>query len=725
MTDLLTGLNPQQRKAVTAGPGPVLVLAGPGSGKTRVLTHRTAWLVRELGVPPYRIMAVTFTNKAAREMRGRVEKLLAGKMKGLTVGTFHSICARILRREADHLPVTRDFVIYDETDQRALVKQALHNLNLDEKQYQPPAMLGAIGKAKNELIGPDDYPSPTYFHEVVRRVYRRYQVLLAQNNALDFDDLLMDLVKLFQAHPEVLAKYQQQYEHILVDEFQDTNTAQYVLLRHLTQVRQNLYCVGDQDQSIYRFRGADYRNVRRFQEDYPTALTILLEQNYRSTQVILDAAMAVIDRNPNRIRKSLFTERGGGVKVFAHEAYDEAGEAQFVVESIATLVAAGEAAPGDCAIMYRTNAQSRALEEAFLRANLPYKLVGAQRFYGRREIKDIIAYLRLVHNPADSVSLARVLNVPPRGIGAKTLSALADTVQSAGMGWGEALLDLAQKKKESRFVSVFGGRAASALAGFGELLRDWMAVKDESTVLELMDRILADVAYQSFIDDGTEEGAERWENVMELRRVAREFEPVGLTSFLEELALVSDQDTLTEDAKAPTLLTLHAAKGLEFPVVFITGLDDGVFPHQRSMDDPEQMAEERRLMYVGLTRAKDRLYLVRAFRRSLYGSSDVAVPSRFLEDIPADLMEGKLIRRQSRDEARYRRITSWETSVAPAARLVETEYYTGMRVNHPSWGEGLVIESRLVGGDEEVVVAFESVGLKRLAASLANLQLIE
>jgi len=722
--DLLSGLNPQQRQAVTTGPGPTLVLAGPGSGKTRVLTHRIAYLVGHLGVAPHKIMAVTFTNKAAREMKSRVEVLLQGNLRGLTIGTFHSICARFLRRESALLPVTADFVIFDDSDQQALMKQVIKEMNLNDKQYTPQKFLNKISAAKNELIGPEEFSAGTYFAEMTKRAYGRYQQLLAANNALDFDDLLMSVVHLFGEHPEVLAKYQRYYEHILVDEFQDTNTAQYALLRQLAHVNRNLYAVGDPDQSVYRWRGADYRNVHRFQDNYPDALTILLEENYRSTQLILDAAMAVIDKHPGRTHKQLFTQRDGGVEVFAYEAYNEQEEAQFVVETIATLTAKGDHAPGDCAVMYRTNAQSRALEEAFLRAGLPYKLVGAQRFYGRREVKDVLSYLRLIHNPADTVSLMRVINTPPRGLGAKALEQLQAAAEMENISSVEVLRDLGEKGKKSKFAGMFGGKAGLALADFGQMLNHWHLARTELSVAQLMDLVLDRTGYREYIDDGSEEGNERWANILELHGVAREYDDVDLTTFLQDVALVSDQDTLVEEGKAPTLLTLHAAKGLEFPIVFIIGLDEGVLPHQRSFDDPEAMHEERRLMYVGLTRAKDRLYLVRAFRRSLYGDSALSEPSRFLQDIPDHLLTGNLVRKKSSAERMYQKATTWETRAKPL-ELSRVRHKSGQRVRHAQFGEGIIVESKMSGGEEEVIVAFEEVGIKRLAASVANLEILK
>jgi DNA helicase-2/ATP-dependent DNA helicase PcrA len=724
--DLLEGLNPQQRLAVTAPPGPVLVLAGPGSGKTRVLTHRIAYLIAHLGARPGQIVAVTFTNKAAREMRTRVETLVgAGQAastpaSGMSLGTFHAFTARLLRREADRLPVTRDFVIFDEDDQHSLIRQALKEFNLDPKQIHPAQIHAMISRAKNELIEAADMAGGSYLAEVARRTYYRYQELLLANNALDFDDLLLWAVRLLRDHADLREAYRRRYIHILVDEFQDTNSVQYALLRLLTAESPDLYAVGDADQSIYRWRGADVRNVKRFEEDYPQARVILLEQNYRSTQAILDVAMGVIDRQPGRTRKRLFTDRAAGVPIRLHEAYDESDEAQFVVDTIAGLTLQDGVQPGDCAIMYRTNAQSRVLEETFLRANLPYRLVGAQRFYGRREVKDLIAYLRLVHNPADQVSLLRVLNTPPRGLGDKSVSALLQTAERAGIPASRVLLDLAVP--DSQFAGTFPGRAGQALTQFGRQLSAWIGSEQELPLGVLVDHILADVRFRDYIDDGTEEGEERWENVQELRRLAEEYAELGMTTFLEYVALVSDQDTLTEAQNAPILLTLHAAKGLEFPVVFIVGLDEGLLPHSRSLGEPEAMAEERRLFYVGITRAKDRLFLVRAFRRRMIGVSEVSEPSRFLEDIPADRVAGDRPGRQTREQAVFERQTRWES--LPTAPI-QPRYRAGMRIRHPTFGEGMVLETRIAKDDEELTVQFERVGLKWLAASLAKIEILE
>lgn len=723
--DFLAGLNPQQQQAVMAGLGPVLVMAGPGSGKTRVLTQRIAYLIDSMGVRPYSILAVTFTNKAAREMESRVAGMLDERARGLTLGTFHATCARILRREAGNLPFESNFVIFDSDDQLSVVKRAVQDLNLDEKRYRPQGVHAAISKAKNDLILPESFPTQTYREDAVRKIYRRYQELLLISNALDFDDLLLWTASLLEDNPQVRDKYARRFEHVLVDEFQDTNLAQYILLKHLASFHHNIFVVGDTDQSIYRWRGADYRNVQRFEKDYPDTQVILLEQNYRSTQNILDAAMAVIDRNPQRIKKNLFTEKGAGQKIVMYEAHSERVEAAFVVDTIAGRVARKQSNPGDFAIMYRTNAQSRVLEEAFLRAGLPYKLVGAQRFYGRREVKDVISYLRLAHNPSDEISLTRVINVPPRGIGDKTLKTLRTEALRTDFSMGRLLLEIALKE-DSPSRSVFSGRAAGSLTVFGKMLANWRASTSELSPLKLMDHILRDIEYQDYLDDGSDEGRDRWENVLELRRLAAEFTEPGLEAFLERVALVSDQDTIDVSAKVPTLLTLHAAKGLEYPVVFIVGLDDGTLPHSRSHEEPEEMMEERRLLYVGITRAMDCLYLVYPLNRSAYGFAEPVEPSRFLKDIPSELLEylGQSRSVKTNTHSWASRPDRWESPGEKSARIVETRYKAGSRVKHPMWGEGMVLNSRIQDDDEIVDIFFEDMGLKRVAASLARLDLL-
>jgi len=730
--EFLKKLNAQQKSAVTAADGPVLVVAGPGSGKTRVLTQRIAYLIASEGIRPWQILAVTFTNKAAKEMDQRVKAMLNEQAtEGMMLGTFHSICARILRREADHLPLESNFVIYDSDDQERIVKAIIRELNLNEKLYRPASVHASISRAKNELIGAEDYPINTYRDEVVKRVYVEYQKRLISMNAVDFDDLLVYTARLLEDVPAVRDKYAQRFRHVLVDEFQDTNLAQYALVKHLASHHKNIFCVGDPDQSVYAWRGADYRNIKRFEQDFPDAQVVLLEQNYRSHQNILDAATSVIDRARNRHKKRLFSDRGPGEKIFFYEARDDYGEASFVVDTIAQLVASRQFEPGDCAVMYRTNAMSRLLEEAFLQARLPYKLVGAQRFYGRREVKDVIAFIRLIHNLADEASLDRIINVPPRGIGEKTLTTLHLTARQNNTSPGAILLDLA-RGSDSPFYKSFTGRAALPLADFGGMLATWRAMAATATPAELFEKIVKDINYKEYIvEDDSDESKDRWENVQELKRLALEYSTRTLDEFLENIALVADQDTIT-DMNAPTLLTLHAAKGLEFGAVFIVGLDDGIIPHSRSFDEPEQMEEERRLFYVGITRAKDKLYLLRAIQRGGRGMSEETYPSRFLEDLPAELLVGKTrTGKPTTSRGLYGRPdtsasdTRWALPTPPKPAPVQTSTYkAGTRVRHGLWGEGIVLDSKLQDGDEIVDVVFESVGIKRLAASLAKLTII-
>ena len=1143
MNDILSGLNEQQIAAVTAPDGPLLVLAGPGSGKTRVLTYRIAYLVQQRGVAPWRLMAVTFTNKAAREMRSRTELLLAGELassgefgrrdglRGLTIGTFHAICALILRKEHQAIGIDNSFVIFDSDDQQRVIKAVIKELDLNDKLYRPQALHAQISRCKNDLIGPDAFEPRTYWEEVAGRVYTRYQEMLRQNRALDFDDLLMESALLFRNHADIRSRYQERFLHILVDEFQDTNVAQYELIKLLVGPHRNLYCVADEDQcmpgttlistlegprpiaslapqtlirvaagrsatmvttqweshsrhyegevvdittrrghsltatpkhmlfarmgdgvdafyvylmykrdkgyriglvhsarydgiydvpitglavrgnqekadklwilkvcanrpdatfwehyyafeygipstvfwtagrkmgleqqqidelyaridtasraerlmadllispehphhrpkgiagdrqpnriavqvrmfgdsrrteaspwhahrvyvntsdldlqqqmisrgyatqpgrrgtwkvgwsnldygvvlrqaeevsragdglelafaafltdtqtpggatrkydlhpashlhpgmvvpvevdghieddeivqvtwrsysgpvydlnvdkvhtyiangivvhnSIYGWRGADPRNITRLREDFPDMKQVLLERNYRSTQVILDAANEVIKHNWQRTPKKLFTDKEGGPLVTVYQAYDEMDEASFVVDEIARLGMQGLAAPGDCVILYRTNAQSRALEDAFVRRNLPYRLVGATRFYERKEIKDAIAYLRLVHNPDDSLSLQRIINEPPRRIGKTSVTTLVQWAAQLGLSQTEALRvlsgergQLAIKAKGALLMdnAPFSNAAKTALLGFWRLLAAWIAGKDGLTVGQLLDRILEESGYATFVRDGTEEGEGRWENLQELRTVAANYADLpigdGLAAFLEEIALVSDQDELPESQSVPTLMTLHTAKGLEFPAVFVVGMEEGIFPHSRSKDDPDRMQEERRLAYVGITRAKRYLYLVHAFKRTLYGSSEMYPPSQFLDDIPQHLINGKGMRGR-KDQARTTvrqsmesRSTTWSPSsssssrpgAAPPSRSAQPsqpagarqpQFKPGQRVTHGLFGEGVVIKSELADGDEYVSVAFAGKGVKKLMASLANLKVI-
>lgn len=745
--DLLAGLNPQQREAVTTVDGPVLVLAGPGSGKTRVLTHRIVHLCRDLRVYPDRIVAVTFTNKAAGEMRERSERLLGGKLDGLQIGTFHAICARILRREADATPYGRDYQIYDSDDQQSLMKGILAELNADTKKFSPGRVLNAISGAKNELIDAEMYatlPTKEYFNELVRRAYPMYQATLINNNAMDFDDLLMQTVLLLRDNEMVREKYQRRFQYVLVDEFQDTNQAQYQLVRLFAAPQQNVFVVGDEDQGIYAFRGADYRNVMQFRRDYPDARVILLEQNYRSTQVVLDAARAVIDQNQNRTKKALFTDRAGGALITVHEAYTESEEAEFIGLKIRDMVRRDDREYKDIAIMYRTNAQSRALEDAMVAAHIPYRLIGGVGFYRRQEIKDLLAYLRLINNPNDTISFERIVNVPGRGIGKKSVETFGEWARLRGMGYGEALGGLMQGE-----ASPLTGRAARSLMEFGNMLARWRDLAGGGDLTALFDEIMNETSYTihiNSISDTPEQITDRMENIQELRGVIESKKDLALGDFLEEVSLVADVDSLADEQNSVTMLTLHAAKGLEYTVVFIAGLEDGLLPHSRSLNEPEEMAEERRLLYVGITRAKDRLFLTYAFRRMIYGDSQLSEPSRFLGDIPAQLTDGLSVKATGmREREGYKRMTTWDSDTSwgnrgmppqsskiipfPASRMSAppappSPYQIGQRVRHVKFGEGIIQEVERTAGDIEVTVRFEEAGTKRLSTAFAKLEIL-
>ncbi|MFP3880046.1 MAG: ATP-dependent helicase [Dehalococcoidia bacterium] len=721
--DILATLNPAQREAVEVIAGPLLILAGPGSGKTRVITHRVAYLVKVCGVSPHNIMAVTFTNKAAREMRDRLEQLLAQGAQTLTLGTFHAICARILRREGEFTGLGSSFAIYDEDDQSSLVKQTLEELNLDPKQYAPRALRSAIGAAKSRLIGPGEYARwvSSYYEEIVHRVYQRYQQLLSQSGAVDFDDLLMKTVQLFQNHPQILKKYQSKYVHILVDEFQDTNIVQYMLMTQLAGKYRNLCVVGDPDQSIYSWRFADVRNILSFEKDYPEAKVVLLEQNYRSTRTILEVASELISANMQRKPKKLWTGNEEGDSVTVIESYDAEEEAQSVVNEIEKVVDQGQISLKDCAVMYRVNAQSRALEETFLRYGVPYRLVGGTRFYQRREVKDIVAYLKIIHNPQDNVSLTRIINTPARGIGNRTLSELQSWAKAQDLSFFQALKHICHSDNAGETKRSLSPRVVQALAGFEALMARLTARSRESSLSDLVGEILEQTRYREHIMD-KEGGEEKWENIMELRNVAGEYDELdpeeALTAFLEKVSLVSDIDELDEKVDAVTLITLHQAKGLEFSVVFIVGLEDGILPHRKSFDDPEQMEEERRLCYVGITRAKKRLYLLRSYRRNLFGGSTSNPASRFLQDISPHLISPKRLWEQSPPVAA-------STYSRPSGSLGAAALNVGDHVRHSKFGPGIVMNCSPTTEDQELTVVFEEVGVKKLLASLAPLEKIE
>jgi DNA helicase-2/ATP-dependent DNA helicase PcrA len=730
--DILATLNPAQREAAEAIKGPVLILAGPGSGKTRVITHRVAYLIKTCGVSPHNIMAVTFTNKAAREMRDRLQQLLGQAAETLTLGTFHAICARILRREGKAIGLESSFVIYDEDDQLRLVKQVLEELNLDPKQYAPQALRSTIGAAKSRLIGPEDYAQrvSTYFEEIVLRVYQRYQQLLSQGQGVDFDDLLMKTVRLFQDHLQILKRYQSRYVHILVDEFQDTNIAQYELMKQLAGKYRNLCVVGDPDQSIYSWRFADLRNILSFEKDYPEAKVVFLEQNYRSTKTILEVASDVISANVLRKPKKLWTENEDGASVTVIESYSAEEEAQSVVNEIEKLIGQEQISLKDCAVMYRVNAQSRALEETFLRYGVPYKLVGGTRFYQRQEIRDIVAYLRVIHNPQDNVSLTRIINVPSRGIGQKTITTLQSWAKDRNVSFYEALKQICDNVIASPnsvgTKQSLSPRTIQALVGFDSLMANLTTRSRELNLSGLVDEILERTGYKEYILD-KEDGEERWENIAELHNVASEYNELdtgeALTAFLEKVSLVSDLDELDEKADAVTLITLHQAKGLEFPAVFIVGLEEGILPHRKSFDDPEQMEEERRLCYVGITRAKKRLYLLRSYRRSLFGGSTANPPSRFLQDIPSHLISPRGLWEESLTPAVS---PDFNRDSRPSPRPLSTlTLKVGDHVRHSKFGAGIVMNCNPTRDDQELTVAFEEAGVKKLLASLAPLEKIE
>src|SRR6202163_1100502 len=621
---LLERLNPPQQEAVTHGEGPLLIFAGAGSGKTRVLTARIAYLIATHRVWPDRLLAVTFTNKAAKEMRARVENLVGEDGQKMWVGTFHSTAVKILRREASRIGIVPSFVIFDEDDTRAALRRVLDALRLDPKRYPVGALSNAISQAKNELKGPNEFPNRSYHDEIVRRVYESYQELLTRSGGLDFDDLIMKLVELFQTDEEALAKWRDRFRHVLVDEYQDTNRAQYVLVNQLALEHRNVVVVGDDDQSIYRFRGADVRTILDFRKDYPDAHVVRLEQNYRSSQAILDAAYSVIRRNPERAEKRLWTDRAGGEKVNATQAYNEIEEAEFVADEIERLRRTENRGYSDFAVLYRTNAQSRSFEDVLARRRIPYRLVGGVRFWERREVKDVVAYLRFCFNPRDALSFGRIVSVPPRKIGNVTVDALsaharntdADVLAVLAVPWPVPGLPRAAVEPLKKFRAQL------------ESLRSVMGVLRPS---ELLDHVIEVVGLKQHYLDGTPQGEARIENLNELRGLAESFddrEPnQGLEDFLAEVALVSDVDAYDENGEGATLITLHMVKGLEFPVVFMVGMEEGLLPHQRALDEREEnpsavgaateMAEERRLCYVGMTRAKDRLYLSCAFRRHL------------------------------------------------------------------------------------------------------------
>ncbi|GIN87955.1 ATP-dependent DNA helicase PcrA [Heyndrickxia sporothermodurans] len=728
LTDrLLNGLNPEQQEAVKTTDGPLLLMAGAGSGKTRVLTHRVAYLMVEKGVNPYNILAITFTNKAAKEMRERIGGIMGGAAEEVWISTFHSMCVRILRRDIDRIGFNRNFTILDPTDQQSVIKGILKDKNIDPKKFDPRSILGTISSAKNELVDPEEYSKLIggYYEQVVSDVYEEYQKRLRKNQALDFDDLIMTTIQLFNRVPEVLEYYQRKFQYIHVDEYQDTNRAQYMLVKMLASRFQNLCVVGDSDQSIYAWRGADISNILSFEKDYPRAKVILLEQNYRSTKRILHAANEVIKNNANRKPKNLWTENQEGTKIVYYRADSEQSEAQYVAGKIKEMTGNGGRKLSDIAILYRTNAQSRVMEEVLLKSNIEYSIVGGIKFYDRKEIKDILAYLRLIANPDDDISLQRVINVPKRGIGATSFDKIARYAAEHDISIMDAL-------KEIDFVGV-SAKIANAANEFYELIKGYTGMQEYLSVTELVEEVLEKSGYREMLKaEKTIESQSRLENIDEFLSVTKNFEEANddksLVAFLTDLALVADIDRLDEEEtknETCVLMTLHSAKGLEFPVVFLMGLEEGVFPHSRSLMEEAEMEEERRLAYVGITRAEEELYLTNAGMRTLFGRTNMNPVSRFISEIPEDLLEAvhkevKQINKpfgSTRQQAMKRPVTR---PVPASTGGNQVGWKVGDKAEHKKWGVGTVVSVKGDGKGMELDIAFPSpIGIKRLLAEFA------
>lgn len=730
--ELLAELNEKQQQAVVNTDGPVLIIAGAGSGKTKALTHRIAYLIKEKGVNPWNILAVTFTNKAASEMKERIAQLLGIEYEPNSyynqdmpiIGTFHSICVRILRKEIHYLGYENNFVIYDAADQKALVKQIMKRLNINDRQFNPGAILSHISSAKNQLISPEGYKRyvNNVFTEQVSNIYSHYQKALEQAQALDFDDIIFKTVVLFRDFDDVLIRYQEKFHYINVDEYQDTNNAQYTLINMLAQMNRNICVVGDDWQSIYSWRGADIQNILDFSKDYPEAKIIKLEQNYRSTQTILDAADHVIKKNKNRTEKTLWTDNNAGEKLKMIRAENERHEAEIMAREIERLMMRNISATNyqQFVILYRTNAQSRTVEEIFMRYGIPYKIVGGVKFYERKEIKDMIAYLRVIQNPADSVSLLRIINVPARKIGPSTITKAQEYAVSHGISLYAAL-------REAYNISSLSESKQKSLLNFVQLIEELRNANREFAAAGVIKNVLITAKYKEYLlADNTEEGEVRFENVQELISVASKYdqlEPgISLATFLEEVSLIADIDSLDEQKHAVTLMTLHAAKGLEFPYVFICGLEEGVFPHSRSLLDLAQLEEERRLMYVGITRSKEMLYLLCAKRRLLYGESRANSPSQFLADIPEELIAKTGFDSQSQTTPlRPVPLESQEIDdFAQPEPEEREEFLEGDHIMHKTFGEGIVRD--IAGG--VITIAFKDprIGIKKLALSVAPLE---
>jgi len=724
MQSLLDGLNREQQQAVQHTEGPLLILAGAGSGKTKVLTVRIAYLLAQ-GVNPYEILAITFTNKAAKEMKSRVEGLVGDVANRIWLSTFHSFCAKFLRFELDNfLGYNRNFTIYDTSDSQVVIKAALKALNLDDKYYPVGAMISAISDAKNKLMFASDYRKQArdFYQQKVTDVYEYYERELRKNNALDFDDLLLVAVKLLQSNAAVLEKYSKRFKYVMIDEYQDTNHAQYLLAYLLSSHWKNIAVVGDPDQSIYAWRGADIQNILDFEKDYPNCTSIKLEQNYRSTKIILDAANAVIDHNEGRPEKNLWTDKVEGAKIQHFTAQSEHEEAAFIGDTIVKKHDIHGVPYGDMAILYRTNAQSRVLEEALIKRALPYTMVGGTKFYDRKEIKDVLAYLRVLYNPFDDLSLLRIINVPKRSIGATTVSKLQDYARENGTSLFMTLTQL-------HLVDTIKGKTKEKLEEFGILIFTLVAEMDDKSVLDILEAILDRTGYLAQLEESTDpQDQARAENIGELLSVAKDFQdtnPTGtVEDFLEQVALVNDVDSFEQEESKVTLMTLHAAKGLEFPIVFLGGLEEGLFPHSRTLMNPEEIEEERRLAYVGITRAEKELYISNATTRTVFGRTSSYLPSRFIDEIPAELVDGLRAKRRIPDDIkptvpRHMSVASRPVTKPIIRNEVIADWKVGDTAIHSKWGNGKVVNVSGEGAGMKLTIEFPTQGVRVVMAKFA------
>lgn len=738
MNNMLDKLNERQKEAVLATEGPVLVLAGAGSGKTTVLVNRIAYMISEKHIRPWNILAITFTNKAAREMKDRIERLLGDTAKDMWIGTFHSVCVRILRSCIDLLGYSRDFVIYDTADTKTVMKECLRELDIDEKSFPVRNVLSIISNAKNDLMDAATFENvykSDYRMSIIAKIYYRYQTKLRKNNAVDFDDIILNTVKILSENPDVLSKYQDKFQYILVDEYQDTNNSQYLLINLLAQANRNLCVVGDDDQSIYKFRGANIGNILNFEDDYSDVQKITLDQNYRSTQNILDAANSVISNNKGRMGKSLWTSNGDGNKVFVYTGTNEYDEARYIARQIKKHFDE-QGSFSDCAILYRTNAQSRVIEEMLMRESVPYKVLSGLRFYDRKEIKDIIAYLRVVYNPNDDVSLARIINEPKRKIGNATL---------------EKARNIAREKETSLYDVISHAddypefkTAIKKLLGFSEIIQSLIKLKDTVTIEDLTGRILNDTGYMpALVMEDTTESKTRIENLGEFISVITEFEKNEETGntlgeFLENISLVSDIDGYDENEDSAVLMTIHSAKGLEFPIVFLSGLEEGLFPGMRSMESDDDIEEERRLCYVAITRAKEQLYITKTISRTIHGKTMPTTASRFFKEIPVEYLEDKTtlqpkvakvmqdlgVRNAAAPKKEVYMTKGFGSSVKSSGSTDYFKFKAGDTVEHRTFGRGEILKATPCGNDCILEIQFESIGFKRLMAAFAKVKKI-